>query len=124
MMVIVINAQEVLPTSWSKPVASVCMTHGSHPAHAMSCADYLAHTQGFESVKKELFGRLHDIARAQIFPAQPPRVQPPPGPMSHNLLAAHSNGDGQPHPQHKLAPGLSTVEDAVDTQTLSSNQRQ
>lgn len=33
--------------------------------------------QGFEKVKKELFGRLHDIARTQIFPNRMPPVAAP-----------------------------------------------
>jgi hypothetical protein len=41
--------------------------------------------QAFDVVKKQLFGRLHDIARAQIFPdgvraagTYPPQLPPPP----------------------------------------------
>jgi len=50
--------------------------------------------QGFEQVKKQLFGRLHDIARAQIFPSHmSPVPNPPASPIrASNQIAATSNG--------------------------------
>ena len=45
----------------------------------------------FESVKRQLFGRLHDIARAQLFQQAP---QLAPSPQERLMLTAGQQGNG------------------------------
>ena len=66
----------------------------------------------FESVKKQLFGRLHDIARAQLFQQAP---QLAPSPQERLMLTAGQQGSGSGSSSLNGAP---EVQDRREGQTV------